>query len=76
MDEQEFLKETIISLRTLAVLVITGGFGIISFIISHLSDITFSQAFIIGGIGLLFLGVALFFTIWFLVKMVNKLRRK
>ncbi len=77
MDEQEFLKESIVALRTLAVLLITGAFGVCSYMISRLNDtLTLKQSLIISGAGLLILATFLLFTIWHLIKMVNKLRRK
>ena len=76
MDEKEFLKETIITLRTLAALLITGIFGVSSYVVSRFTDISLTNTLIMSGAVFLFLGILLFFTIWHLAKMVNRLRSK
>ena len=76
MDEKEFLKETIVTLRTLAALLITGIFGVCSFLVSHFSEINLNVAFIISGAGLSVLGGLLIFVSLHLRKMLNQLRRE
>ena len=72
MNRKEYLKETIATFRALALLLITGIFGVSGFLVSHLETMSATQ-FIISGVGLVLLCVFLIFAARHLFKLLGEL---